>query len=293
MSGPIVPLPDCSLEVLHEHRRDYPKCESHSPEEHNFIFRRKELVKKFPPELVVQWRTDAYEDGKHETLLKEEGLTIKWGHRVTLAECQAQWYAMMAALPAPKVFAWQEYNGMHFLYSAFIEGSRFDEVWGSGDVRYNNMDHIRRKLLNTLADIPAMMPGKEEALNPPGTHHDHLFNRVYPFLGLEETDFGRHWLHKNPRLQLDQKAELDRQESGSARYEFCHGNILPKNVLVRYERGSWGMVALLNWEYAGWCCKDADNIIMNHSGAWPGEFLTSRPIRWVENDAREFGPLGG
>lgn len=65
-------------------------------------------------------------------LFKNQGLVVKYGWEITVAEAQCLWYMnrhMKDQIPTPELYGWCRDNGETFIYMQFVDGDTLEDAW--------------------------------------------------------------------------------------------------------------------------------------------------------------------
>lgn len=76
-------------------------------------------------------------------VLKEQGLLVKYGPEITIAEAQCLWFFnrhMRGKVPTPELFGWRRDGAETFIYMELVQGQTLEERWPS-------LDDEERKLI--------------------------------------------------------------------------------------------------------------------------------------------------
>ncbi|KAL9051839.1 MAG: hypothetical protein Q9162_005780 [Coniocarpon cinnabarinum] len=215
----------------------------HLPKKSNESFDKLQLFIEYPPNIVVkrQHRQTSKNSSSKLTVITEYQCAVKWGPDLSLAECQAQWYARVMLLPhgipVPQTFGWRTYEGNRFLYMELVPGQEYYHL--------NHMHAVgevdRRKIEDTIREWIRVC---ESVVPPRSLASDYNLNQhVFPF-------------KKVPGL--DNKAQ-DIRDAGlgsSPPYYFAHGGLHGHNIMLECQHGHWRISGLVDWEKAGWYPKN-------------------------------------
>jgi RIO-like serine/threonine protein kinase len=142
-------------------------------------------------------------------------------------------------------------NYQHCLVMEFIDAPSLDKVWTSisGDERQNILSQLQ-DFLNQLRQLVPPHPGcVETADGSPcfDTRQQSSPFGPFPSVAAFHTFLGHDYVRNNDRY-LEYRDIFDTCARRSYRTTFTHGDLAPRNILVRDGK----IVGIIDWEFSGW-----------------------------------------
>ncbi|KAJ5251114.1 hypothetical protein N7489_001524 [Penicillium chrysogenum] len=207
-------------------------------------------------------------------------VAVKFGPHINIIEAKNMIYvAQNTGVPVPKVFAYYTYGpidrdpddfgGLYdtYIFMSYVAGETLYEAWNSLSV--STKSHISRQLASCVQEIRDIEPtryigsidrgpvtdcclatsidkGIALGISDHYTRTNHLFQG--PFNSEQEfnTAIINNYLNNAPKRHI--KSFLSRMLPVSHRILFAHGDLRPRNIIVKDGK----VAAIIDWERSGW-----------------------------------------
>ncbi|KAI1866429.1 hypothetical protein JX265_007730 [Neoarthrinium moseri] len=199
---------------------------------------------------------------------EDQGLIVKYGSEITIAEAQCLWFfnRYMKNVPTPELFGWHQDAGETFIYMELVCGETLEVVWPS------MTEEERRVICKELRDSVTTWRQLRQEKVPHFIGHigyrgvgDIIFSdagdaNIGPFQNIKAFHdfFARYSCRRhpewNPRRDFPELEGLtdDRQ------VVFTHGDLDKSNIIVAQQDGESQrhVVAIIDWHQSGWYPAD-------------------------------------
>ncbi|KAF2136064.1 uncharacterized protein K452DRAFT_238185, partial [Aplosporella prunicola CBS 121167] len=183
---------------------------------------------------------------------RQNGVVVKFGRRVTVAERDALEYARTLQIPVPHLQDQQIQSAQHdqteSIWMDYIDGDNLEDVWPT-------MSPAQKKdIANQLGQILSSMRCRQSETGMIGSCNGGVVRDcrqldVYtggPFP--DETSFNKFILDLFNATPTDIRNALAHHLRSDHRIVFTHGDLTQHNIIVKDNQ----IRALLDWEFAGW-----------------------------------------
>lgn len=178
---------------------------------------------------------------------RDERGVCKSGSRVLGEEGRALQFAHSLHLPVPEVHELRSLDKGTSILMEFVDGECLEEAWPSMDSKQKQS--IAEQIRDIITTMRQATPTQDTIGACGGPARDcRQFSDYYGGPFNNEADFNKYvldFLRGTPSLVQSALADA---LSVSSRIVFTHGDLVPRNIIVKGDR----VQALLDWEYSGW-----------------------------------------
>lgn len=189
-------------------------------------------------------------------------IAIKYGNHMVIGEAEALDFAKQAGVPVPNVISFgQQGRSHHYIEMDYVEGDTLENLWRgmNPEVRLS-VAHQLRDILKVMRKLPPP-PNFIGAFNRNELrdvrHYDIFVRPSCP----DEAAFNT-FLTEDETIPAAIRRGFRHFVGTSHRVVFSHCDLAPRNIMIRDGR----IVALLDWEAAGWYPEYWEYVKFMHMG---------------------------
>lgn len=176
---------------------------------------------------------------------------LKRGWAITEAEAESmRFVAAHTTIPVPRVYRSYTICGMVHIEMEYIKGENPLKLWDR--MSQDELTKLMAELEDYVRQLRTLPPPYPEAVCAVNgaSAYDHRFG-IYPAGPFETHDEFHRFLREDTDLDSWNEegwVEVFLSHSKSYTSKFTHGDLAPRNVLVR----DWKIAAIIDWDSAGW-----------------------------------------
>lgn len=178
-------------------------------------------------------------------------------------------FAKDAGIPVPDVYGFGKRSGETYIEMEYIEGNTLEDVWESlsHETRIDMARQLGRlvKIMRALPPPPNFIGGF--ALDE---LRDFRHNDVFVRPACRNEEEFNAYLTEEPQIPASVKRAFLRGIGTAHKIVFSHCDLAPRNIMVRDNR----IVALIDWEAAGWYPEYWEYVKFLHVGGRDREWRT-------------------